>query len=1228
MIGALLLLFGCLAIASRTLRISALQVTPKRGDQDRLAAVTRGGTSRHSDDVSTKSDRRAHRLIPAWILFGLLLWLLSLGTSVWFLASWHAATPTLVAAMWSVLGALLGAMSLQLGSLHRADTDSARPDEPSGTEPSHGSSRKATRRSVLAWVGLAAALALGLWLRSPATDVSLAGRDQGSYALIARSIELRGSWTMEDRIVATAHRRHAKGATSADLLGMYQGPVEAWRSGRYESAYRPGAYLASVERGEIVPQFLPLYPCLLASGRFMLGDSGPPLLLAMLTALTLLSTATIMCAWTGHRSWGIAGALALALTPLMVWLQRTTLSETLTLACVLVSGAILSETYPTRRQLAAVASLLVAAMAVRLSFWLLTPVALWCLEALPVALPTADRAHPDADRPRSATEPHALRRVLACAVALGLVIAACGQVSFPYVHDELVRFFGSRAPTDPMQVAVLGSLAAIALLTAPLVGTTLARLRVTPVAWLRSLALLQLAIVAFAIGYWLSSRTPNPPWSRLEGWIALPPLCVALACVGGLRAWRAITQDSAHMATSVTPVADTAHSARPLDTQGKPAHGGPPPDIGTLVAANAYLALLMLPCLSVLLFANRVLPSFGLWYHGRYVASEIYPALLLLGGFGAAWLEVVLDVVPQRPPGHLSPSESQVLHDSKESRSSVRRFAQTAFVVACGAGVVAPNATLLEMEGAQPAIALLADRVDQGAVVIAGGEGWHHHHAYNQLGGALAFGTDTVVIPYRNKESAYAALWSLLIEGFADAPADLDATHGSIAPLPLQHSVFLLLNEASHDLEDLRTEGYRLSGIDDELHAPFYAKRIDLVDLTVHRLTPTRDYWRRRVTRDGLAFALIEVGVDRDLLARIERLVPPSSVASSPPRQGASDDVQRITLVPRSTPDAPVDDSSAALCAHEGERLRLQVPGEPDRTPLTAALVLAGESLAKDHRLAIEFEIDGTWHEVTTSVGGTPRPRDTLGPWLLKGRPTAVQIKSLDGVIRGGACEGIGIRELRLSPLVAGALAADQVSLHRFEPPARFDSPVAMRSWTAARALTRHRPGPGPRPATEGESMRIVAGRRYRFDALRSPGRQPEGDRWTETPASKRCDLVVNLSETRDLDSPALHVVVNGAQEIVIELPKDRSATWTSPPVEFDCSSPLLELALELVDAAPASQSVPDSEGIGGSALIRDVAIFARGRIPAQTTAATRNHARSAAPRGSSDADALSTTGL
>ncbi|MFY0541499.1 hypothetical protein [Nannocystis pusilla] len=158
----------------------------------------------------------------------------------------------------------------------------------------------------------------------------------------------------------------------------------------------------------------------------------------------------------------------------------------------------------------------------------------------------------------------------------------------------------------------------------------------------------------------------------------------------------------------------------------------------------------------------------------------------------------------------------------------------------------APATRLQEFAGAERLIDDLAAELPERAVVLAGGEGWHHVHVFSQLGGALAFGHGRTVLPYRSREAAYAALHELLIAG--------PAAGGEAPP------VYLLLGESTHPL---RLPGAAaLALVDDLLPPPFVARPVAFAELYLDRLTPVDERIPDRVTRTDLRVGLLEVRVD------------------------------------------------------------------------------------------------------------------------------------------------------------------------------------------------------------------------------------------------------------------------------------------------------------------------------------------------------------------------------
>ncbi|RMG99667.1 MAG: hypothetical protein D6705_02835 [Deltaproteobacteria bacterium] len=385
------------------------------------------------------------------------------------------------------------------------------------------------------------------------------------------------------------------------------------------------------------------------------------------------------------------------------------------------------------------------------------------------------------------------RTVLGLCGALGAVVAVHAVTSYPYVHDEMQRQFGWDATPGALVAAGLG-LAAAAASPLVLAGERRETLWRRLARWSGPLAC---AVIVAALAVW-GIGPGDGRAARLDPLpAALDPWGVLLAVLGAfVVAWRR-TSPKRRLADPFLP------------------------------------ALGLAAALTCLAYGVQNLPRAHLYYYGRYLVPLLIPAALLsMAALGDAAFAVL-------------------------RRRRGRAWATTLAAVPVAAAMLAPariHATapvtrIEEFADVGRGIDRLAAAIPRDAVVIAGGEGWHGSHTFNQVGGALAMDHARIVLPYRRDEAAYAAAYHLAVR----RPA-----HLGTPPRP----VFLLRNEASLPRDD--REGRPQVVVDDEVPPPFeIVRRID-VDLVYDRLTPTEGALPRRVTRDGIRMVLLELGTGRD----------------------------------------------------------------------------------------------------------------------------------------------------------------------------------------------------------------------------------------------------------------------------------------------------------------------------------------------------------------------------
>ncbi len=1046
-------------------------------------------------------------------LLGLLLALLArrrarLGTlgldDVALVAALHLAWVGIVATLlaWAgwfgplSLGAALGGSALAVWpwSVERARGHTLEPGH--ALEQSRADERE---RGLAFTLAMLLIIGLGVGLRAPSIPAPLAGRDQGTYSLRAELTARTGTLGWTDTLLEQAgvdRREGVRDPGPEDRLGLYPKSDEPWRQGHYEAAYRPGAYLADRDRGEVVPQFMHLFPLLLACERLLDGSSPPGwLLMPWLATLWLLLLAG--CSrWLWSRGpWPLLVVGLIACSPLAIWTNRTPLSESamavLEWAAVLLAVRLRAGVEPPRSEWL-LAGLLASSAWVRGNALICLPLVLALLWL----------------RPRDATHPRASLGLL---VGLLAAIVVHALTVYPYLHDELLR----RVPDlrlGPLELIVLAGAAALAwLLVDVSLGWALARGERVRRArdWLLARAPMLFVLVGglalAAWWYWKQAAEQPKPFSRLDaapillGW----PL-LAIAGVGALIvAWRA----------------------------------RPTPHEVWLVALASVIPT------TLLFYAPRNLPSLGLFYYGRYLVPELLPVAVLLATWAIA--TIVQALIRRGTP----------LHRSAAAVLGSGLAALLAWSVA-GPLVTSSQLRLREFEAAERAVDWLAERIPDDAVVIAGGEGWHHGHTYNQVGGALAMREGVQVLPYRTREDAWASAWELLVA----APE-----RGQPA-----RPVLLLVNEASHHYT--RSDGARVAMIDDLLWAPFVVERASLLELFVHALTPVDDATPTRIARHELRMGLLTLAVDPAALAAIERIKLDDAPLGARVSGGAFDD--------------------GRACLDPDRSLRIELPpsNDPD---IARHLVLIAAPGTPEHNPAWQVSIDGEPLVLEPPPGLRPHARATLGPYPIAARPRLVEIRApalpperqLDGACRFGE-----LLELRLLPSERSSLAAlapGEIEARTIVPRDDHGHPPQPTTWVSGRALSRYRPGielyesetsNAPRiPEPSGETLLLPGGARLEFPAIDLP--------LDERGEPRPLDLVVTLATTTTAADARLRVLSlddagNTTELTSIAPPITRTGSWTSPPQSWQPVHARARITVVL-DASPDQQ-----------VALRDIALF------------------------------------
>ncbi len=533
------------------------------------------------------------------------------------------------------------------------------------------------------------------------------------------------------------------------------------------------------------------------------------------------------------------------------------------------------------------------------------------------------------------------------------------------------------------------------------------------------------------------------------------------------------------------------------------------------------LAIASLPVTTLALYAQRNLPRAGLFYYGRYLVPELMPLVILLAIHGLV--------------GVLQFAERRAM--IQKTRKTLQIALPLALIAAVAWPLVAwPLVRISEYEGSERLVQAIASKLPSDAVLIAGGEGWHSSHAFNQVGGALLLGHSVQVLPYRSAEVTYATLHALLIDG-ADTPNT-------------RPPVFLLLGEASHAYTRKR-DGVVLAAIDDRLPAPFRARPVGLYELYTDRLTPAVNTLPNQVTRSALRLGLFEVVVDEDLRKGIRRWRF---------EEGETRGEHPLTLHRPTWREGH-------LCLDAKREFEIVLPEDP----LVASIVLVGETGGLGHAPTWKLRM-GHLH---LDLRPPPRVRErgTIGPFPVAGDAQPIHLR-----IRGGAtsdnsvtCAHGQLDELRLLPQSAGSAApSPQIPARTWSPSRDLGHPPKKAAWVRGRSLSRLRPGIQPKPKLDGLSMVLTSEKPLIFPP-------------TEFPSGKGA-WIVHL--TRITDQPhSLEILVDGEALTTLDLPTKRRGSWQSPAIPWTADGSAVSVTLILHGPAKASISVRDLAFFGDTII-------------------------------------------
>ena len=678
-------------------------------------------------------------------------------------------------------------------------------------------------------------------------------------------------------------------------------------------------------------------------------------------------------------------------------------------------------------------------------------------------------------------------------VAIYLAVTAAGVIahastSFPYLVDELRKQLGTSllpAPETLAAGAVLGAVAWLLVDRFCFHDRIDGRVR----AFVRRVlptALGVAAAVAVLAYAWMRAASPPMPASRLDPAIPLFGATL-LACA----------------ALAVPRVVARAELTRARDVW---------------LAAAAALVVVTLG-----LYAQRNLPQAGLFYYGRYLTPELLPACALLA---AATV------------------------DRLRTAGLYRRIAAAALGLlllglAAAPLVRDPVVRLREFEGGQRLVDRIAAAVPADAVVVAGGEGWHHGHTFNQVGGALQMGHGRSVLPYTSREAFYATAYELLV-GRPEA-------EGIAAP-PL----YLLLGEATHHYRR-EQGGTPLAAIDDLLPPPFVAREIALLELFTDRLTPVTGEMPTRVTRDELRMALVRIDVDPDRAGerrfRFRGPDPPSGLELA----------------------GSFELTEHGLCFDRHETVTIHFTEGLPLGPGSIVLVATPGTAEVNAKLSIA--IDDVARSPSPPQTG-PRPADTLGPFPIASAPAKVAIQGF-ARSRDAACPYGGLAELRVLDVDRPALAMANAEATTLAPARDLGHPVEPTLWVGGRGLSRYRPGIEPAPEIEALSIVVTEAEALRFadEPLPAAGQSP-------------IDVIVTLTGAKVGPDTRLVVSVDDLDVLTIDPPDELHGTWQSVPQAWTPAAPVVRFGVRL-DGAQAAERV----------LLRDIGLFSRGPVVASRLA-------------------------
>ncbi len=155
----------------------------------------------------------------------------------------------------------------------------------------------------------------------------LGGQDEGIYYNMSSYFEREGNLSPTDTV------RSLVGSKVKGILDQHEHRLVSVSDvdGRLTGSHLPGVYIQDLDRSELVFQFYPAFPALLAIGGALFGPENRGWMLTLISIAGVFTSIVLVWEITGRTQWWV-GALAgclMAANPLMAFLGRFPVTESL-----------------------------------------------------------------------------------------------------------------------------------------------------------------------------------------------------------------------------------------------------------------------------------------------------------------------------------------------------------------------------------------------------------------------------------------------------------------------------------------------------------------------------------------------------------------------------------------------------------------------------------------------------------------------------------------------------------------------------------------------------------------------------------------------------------------------------------------------------------------------------------------------------------------------------------